>query len=212
MAAERTRVEHSQPASLSSPLVLLRSSSTPAVFSLSFFPVCVRAAGFSACPQAEAVAHWPARCPLTSSTRTTTACSRWSSTWGSRWRGTSQFFPLACVVPLHDLLSSHTPFLINPVCLCWFSHNLFRYVITTIRCMSRSLSLVCVSACVNKHTPADSQWSAVTNFLPNPVFKPALVDNMFVCLFALALMKWCESQGTTRTHRRHLLFSFSNWL
>lgn len=51
--------------------------------------VCVCVAGFSVFPLAEGVVHWLARCPLTSSTPTITACSRWNNTWVSRSRNTS---------------------------------------------------------------------------------------------------------------------------
>lgn len=54
-------------------------------------PVC---SGFWAYLQEEEVAHWRDLCPLTSSTPTTTACSRWSNTWVFHWGSTSQsFFP-----------------------------------------------------------------------------------------------------------------------
>lgn len=64
---------------------------------LSKLCVCVWVAGSSVCPQAEAVAHWLARCPLTSSTLTTMACSRWSNTWGSHSRDTSKSMGIVCV-------------------------------------------------------------------------------------------------------------------
>lgn len=63
------------------------------------------AAVSSACPRAEAAARWPARCPLTSSTRTTTACSRWSNTWGSLSRNTSQWMCIVFVCVRRVLLT-----------------------------------------------------------------------------------------------------------
>ena len=47
-------------------------------------------AGFWGSHQDEGAVPWRDLCPLTSSTRTTTACSRWSSTWACLWGSTSE--------------------------------------------------------------------------------------------------------------------------
>lgn len=49
-------------------------------------------AGFWGSHQDEGTVPWRDHCPLTSSTRTTTACSRWSSTWACLWGSTSESF------------------------------------------------------------------------------------------------------------------------
>lgn len=49
-------------------------------------------AGFWGFHQDEGAVPWQDPCPLTSSTRTTMACSRWSSTWACLWESTSESF------------------------------------------------------------------------------------------------------------------------
>lgn len=65
--------------SSSLPLISLISTSDPT-------------AGFWGFHQDEGAVPWQDPCPLTSSTQTTTACSRWSSTWACLWESTSEFF------------------------------------------------------------------------------------------------------------------------
>lgn len=74
-------------------------------------PACVPA-GSWVFRLVEGAAHWPDLCPLTSSTPTITACSKWSSTWVCHWRGTSQS---CCSVWLFTRLSP--PFLVFTNCL-----------------------------------------------------------------------------------------------
>lgn len=56
-------------------------------------------AGFWVSHQDEGAAPWQDLCPLTSSTPTTTACSRWSSTWVCHCGSTSQSLALSYFLP-----------------------------------------------------------------------------------------------------------------
>lgn len=77
-------------------------------------------AGFWVFLQEEEAALWRDLCPLTSSTPTTTACSRWSSTWVCRWGSTGQSSTLflTFLFPLVRLPSLKPQALLPSFCSC----------------------------------------------------------------------------------------------